>query len=328
MGIHNIQHKLERADFTSDSVGLFKTPEGRLFGYGTTVPSDGVTGWAPGARFTHTDGSGNADLSFVNVGSMASCDFDSDLLPQGSATIVLTSQTTENVALGLSLTTDSTYLTGSNLTWSGARGSSILKLTGVYSGVTGGFSALYFNVTTSGAIGTDGNGVIGLKGVVTNSAALTDGEVYGAQFIAKHAATGTMLAGATLCGLEAWAYISSSGPARTVLGANLGIHNECSGAYGAGSVLRGVQIFCDNAAAAEVPVESTGLCIWNQAGAWDNAINIVNSGNGYTNFVKFTDDGSPAQSSSSAVNNVGTKGWIKVLIGSATRYIALGDGVS
>jgi len=226
--------------------------------------------------------------------------------------------------------TDSTYLTGTDMTYSGARGSSALKLISTFSGVGGGFSNIYSSITTTAAQVAAGAGVIGIKQVVTNSAALADGNIYAGQFIAKHShATNIMTASAALVGLEAWAYIADVGVARTAIGGNFGWHNEATGAtYGAGSVIRGVQIFCDNAASAGVPVESTGLCIWNQAGAITNCIKVVNSGSGFTYFLDITDDGTPAQSTSSAVNNVGTKGWIKLLVGTATRYIALGDGVS
>ena len=171
---------------------------------------------------------------------------------------------------------------------------------------------------------------MGLKCVVTNTAALADGEIYGGQFIAKHNhATNVMVASASLVGLEAWAYISAAGVARTCIGGNFGWHNEATGGtYGAGSVIRGVQIFCDNNAGGNDPVESTGLCVWNQAGAIINVLKIVNSGSGFTYFADFTDDGAPAQSTSSSVTNVGTKGWIKVKVGTATRYIALGDDVT
>jgi hypothetical protein len=239
-----------------------------------------------------------------------------------AANTTLSSQTAENQLVNLDFTTDSTFITGTNLTWSGARGSAALNIVGTFSGATGGYSNIYSNITTTGAIGTDGNGVIGIKGVVTNTAALTDGEVYGAQFIAKHNhGTNTMAKIASLIGLEAWSYISDAGWAGTVIGANLGIHNECSGTYPAGSVHRGVQIFCDISSGSNSPTEATGLCIWNQAGAWDNAINIVNSGNGFTNFVLFTDDGSPAASTGTIG---GTQaGYIKVKVGSSTHYIQL-----
>ena len=236
----------------------------------------------------------------------------------------------EHDGVVLDVTSANTFLTGTNLTYSGARGSAILKLVGTASMASGGFEGIDIKIATSGAFSGDGNGVMGLKCVVTNTAALADGEIYGGQFIAKHNhATNVMVASASLVGLEAWAYISAAGVARTCIGGNFGWHNEATGGtYGAGSVIRGVQIFCDNNAGGNDPVESTGLCVWNQAGAIINVLKIVNSGSGFTYFADFTDDGAPAQSTSSSVTNVGTKGWIKVKVGTATRYIALGDDVT
>jgi len=52
-------------------------------------------------------------------------------------------------------------------------------------------------------------------------------------------------------------------------------------------------------------------------------------GVGATYLLEIADDiGEPAQSSSSSVTNVGANGWIKVKVGTAVRYIALGDGVT
>ena len=52
-------------------------------------------------------------------------------------------------------------------------------------------------------------------------------------------------------------------------------------------------------------------------------------GAGATYLFEIADDISePAKSTSSSVTNVGTKGWIKVKVGTVDRYIALGDGVS
>jgi hypothetical protein len=64
------------------------------------------------------------------------------------------------------------------------------------------------------------------------------------------------------------------------------------------------------------------------AGTITNAINIVNSGSGFTNFALFTDDGAPAASTCSSVSAIGTKGYIKVKVGTATRYIGLSETVT
>jgi len=59
---------LENAKIAS-TYSLFNGPEGRPLGFGTTV-GNGIEGWAPGALFVHTDGSGLADLAYVNYGSI------------------------------------------------------------------------------------------------------------------------------------------------------------------------------------------------------------------------------------------------------------------
>jgi hypothetical protein len=314
---------------------------GRVGGTAITVNTNGVlAGFAAMSNLTSGQLTNNGQFTAFYAGAWSgTTDWQYGLYLEGgkvtngiyigtgctnaiTALTTLSSQTTENQLVDLDFITDSTYLTGTNITYSGGRGSAALNIVGTWSGVTGGYSNIYSNITTSGNVATDGNGVVGIKGVVTNTGSLTDGEVYGAQIIAKHNhATNTMLNAASLIGLEAWAYISAAGTAGTVLGANLGIHNECTGTYGAGSVHRGVQIFCDIASGADNPVEATGLCIWNQAGAWDNAINIVNSGSGFTNFVLFTDDGAPSASTGTVS---GTQaGYIKVKVGSGTHYIQL-----
>lgn len=225
--------------------------------------------------------------------------------------------------------TDNTFLTGTNLTYSGGRGSAMIKMVATASMASGGFEAIDIKIASSGAFSSGGNGIMGIKCVVTNTAGMTDGEMYGGQFVAKHAhATNIMTASASLIGLEAWAYISAAGVARTCLGGNFGWHNEATGGtYGAGSVIRGVQIFCDNNAGGNDPVESTGLCIWNQAGTIINAINVVNSGSGFTYFVKFTDDGAPASLTNGSdlndISSTANEGWIKVQVGTTVRYIAL-----
>ena len=244
-------------------------------------------------------------------------------------TVTLASQTTENNFYNLTYTTDSTYITGTDMTYSGGRGSAALKIAGTWTGAAGGYSNIYSSVSTSGALSAAGSGVIGIKSVVTNTGALTDGSIYGGMFIAKHNhATSTMTAQAALVGLEGWAYLADAGQVGTALGGNFAIHNESTGSAISGSVHRVMQLVCDNAAGANKATESSGLCIWNMAGTWDNAINVVVSGSGFTNFALFTDDGTPAQSTSTTVTNTGSKGWIKVKVGTATRYIALGDGVT
>lgn len=221
----------------------------------------------------------------------------------------------------------STYKSG-NITYSSGRGSAGIKIDNTFSQVSGSLMGIFSRITTTGIFTDSADGCIGIKSVVFNSAALTGGSLYGGQFIVKKTGATTALASSSHIGIEAWFYETDSGILRTGIGGNFGYHiDSTAAAHGAGSVHRGIQIFCDNGGTSAA-TESTGLCIWNMAGTQDNAINIVNSGSGFTNFVKFTDDGAPAQSTASTVSAIGTKGWIKVLVGSATRYIGLSETVS
>lgn len=56
---------------------LLASADGILFCYGTTMPADSSTGFAPGCIFIHVDGSGATDLVFVNEGTVSSSNFDS-----------------------------------------------------------------------------------------------------------------------------------------------------------------------------------------------------------------------------------------------------------
>ena len=50
---------------------------GYLMRWGLTVPSDGAAGYAKGCIFFHLDGASQALLTYVNVGTKTSCNFDS-----------------------------------------------------------------------------------------------------------------------------------------------------------------------------------------------------------------------------------------------------------
>jgi hypothetical protein len=57
---------------------IWETEDGILIAYGTTVPANATANtYAPGCLFFHTDGSGLVDVVYVNVGTYASCNFDS-----------------------------------------------------------------------------------------------------------------------------------------------------------------------------------------------------------------------------------------------------------
>jgi hypothetical protein len=123
----------------------------------------------------------------------------------------------------------------------------------------------------------------------------------------------------------------SGGTVTNLLG--LSITAENYGTMGATGTFGGVDILLKNEAA--VATTEFGLRIRNEnnsiAGDVADAILVSDTGanTGFTHFINFAvDGGHPAQSTSSSVTNVGTCGWIKVKVGTATRYIALGDGVT
>lgn len=56
---------------------IWNTEDGITLCYGNTVPTGATEGYAPGCIFQHVDGSGLVDVLYLNVGTYASCDFDS-----------------------------------------------------------------------------------------------------------------------------------------------------------------------------------------------------------------------------------------------------------
>lgn len=187
------------------------------------------------------------------------------------------SQTLENNSQTIALTTDSTFVAGTNVTYSGGRGSSALKLTGTWSATAGGYSNIYSLVTASGALNDANGGPVGVKGVTLTSAALTAGNIYGGQFIAKHNhATNKAANAAPFIGVEGVVTQGDAGQIGTAIGGSFAIHiPDGAAVFDAGAVHRGVQITMDGGASGNAPSESTGLAIWNMAGSHDNAIKVI-----------------------------------------------------
>lgn len=71
MTVATVENELKIAPMAG-SVAIFNAPEGRVFGWGTTV-GNGIEGWAPGALFVDTDSS--AGTVYVNSGSKTSASF-------------------------------------------------------------------------------------------------------------------------------------------------------------------------------------------------------------------------------------------------------------
>ncbi len=76
-GEHRLASQMENAIFPANGKScLIPSLGGHLEAWGTTVPTDGETGYAKGCRFTHTDGTGVTDLLYVNIGDGTSCNFN------------------------------------------------------------------------------------------------------------------------------------------------------------------------------------------------------------------------------------------------------------
>lgn len=67
MGAHNALDELNKEAEIAHN--------GKIMDFGNTVPTDGVSGFATGCLFLHTDGGDGTSL-FVNEGTAASADFN------------------------------------------------------------------------------------------------------------------------------------------------------------------------------------------------------------------------------------------------------------
>lgn len=216
---------------------------------------------------------------------------------QLTGTSTLTSQTTENNILDITLSTDSSWITGTNITYSGARASSALKITATHGGTTGGMHSIYSLLTGSNNYASANHGMIGTKGVVlTEDTAVTEGEYMAAQYIMKKAGSGTAATGAIYYGLEAWVYLTGTSVVGTIIGANFGYHAEtdqdCSAS---GTVWRALQVFCDNVASDGYNAEeTTGVYIWPHSGTSDQALAIGTGTGLWTTGIRFVGPGSAA----------------------------------
>jgi hypothetical protein len=164
-------------------------------------------------------------------------------------------------------------LSGTDITYSSGRGRAVHRVSGDYAGGAGGIHAFYGYLTLSGALTDAGAGIIGVKQVVVNTAHQADGNVYAAQFIAKHAhATNHMHAEACLIGVEAIGYCSAAAGVGVMIGVNAVIRSYATGAY-AGGVHRGIQIIVDESTLGADEV--TALCIWNMGASAIGGIRFV-----------------------------------------------------
>ena len=165
-------------------------------------------------------------------------------------------------------------LAGTNITYTSGRGDAAVRVAGSHQGGAGGMHGLFSFLTVDGVLTDAGAGVVGVRSWASNTVHQTLGNIYGAQFVARHnAATGVhMHAEASLVGLEAIGYCAGDGGVGTMLGANVVIRSYADAAY-AGGVHRGVQIIVDEAVLGADEV--TALCIWNMGASAIGGIRIV-----------------------------------------------------
>ncbi|MCK9603005.1 MAG: hypothetical protein M0R66_01290 [Candidatus Omnitrophica bacterium] len=249
---------------------------------GISIDTDGTTGVSLAAGFTGVTGfevAGTCSGSAVSItGACATGLSSTGASALISASATLASQTAENKYVDLGFATDSTYLAGTNITYSGGIGSSALKITGTWTGASGGYSNIYSYVTASTDFASDNDGVVNIKAVtLSDGVAVTDGNLYGGQFISKKSGAGVATAQAAFIGVESWFMETGSGEVRTGIGGNFGFHADSSAAsHAAGSVWRGLQVFCDSAGTSQAE-ETTAAYLWAQAGTINNGL-VVGAG--------------------------------------------------
>jgi len=59
---------------------MYESEDGILQCYGTTVPTDADTGYAPSCHFQKIDATTLDTVLYVNISSKASCDFDAAVM--------------------------------------------------------------------------------------------------------------------------------------------------------------------------------------------------------------------------------------------------------
>jgi hypothetical protein len=150
-------------------------------------------------------------------------------------------------------------------------------------------------------------------------------------FMDSGASCASMFAGQFICEVDAGATVLTAGGAEGIgifpIFAKLLLNGETFNSGGVGAAIwLSVQ-----ANVTDVSAENVALIHGEIASGGIRSILYLKAtgGAGAEYLLEIADDlGEPAQSTSSSVTNVGANGWIKVKVGSAIRYIALGDGVT
>lgn len=110
---HNIEEELRNGEFPDRGTAVTRiinvANNGRLKGWGDTVPADAATGWATGAIFHHLNGSGVGDVLFVNIGDTTSANFDALSTGETGLEAELALTTTGNGASKIGLEDSGTF---------------------------------------------------------------------------------------------------------------------------------------------------------------------------------------------------------------------------
>ena len=181
MGLHNQYEKMRRGEIPTTGQ-ILKLPDGSyLKAWGTTVPTDGTAGYAPGCTFTQTDGGANTAF-YINEGTADSCDFNvlegtGDVKADGSVPFT---GTINGVGATLTGTLQANSLTATNASTFNA------------ATVTGTGLTVNNATTTNSLSVTNGATVNSLT--VSNGSTLNNVTMIDAANVAMNATTGTMLA--------------------------------------------------------------------------------------------------------------------------------------
>lgn len=244
-------------------------------GLNTRVTCDASTplfscGSQDGWRFLDfdTDAGGVEITSGTHVEARYWVDGARNVVDTGSATVEL-------ALIDVAIASNRAFLTGDDITYSGARGSAAHKIVATLTAVGGGWSNIYSLINTSGIFNAAGEGIVGIKQVVSNTVAATAGHLLAGQFIAKHDSDSKALAAeCPLIGIEAIGYDAAVGSAGVgvMIAGNFVLRSYATSAYG-GGVHRGIQIVVDEATLGADEV--TALCIWNMGASAVDAIRIA-----------------------------------------------------
>ena len=76
MSVQGVPIDLQDAVFPASGTALYVSGVGHLIAWGSSVPADATAGYGKSCIFHNTAGTGTSDTLYVNIGTLASCNFD------------------------------------------------------------------------------------------------------------------------------------------------------------------------------------------------------------------------------------------------------------